>query len=118
MLKGKVSGLYGEIGRIICENNIYNFNCNIVNGYVSNGCEVEFELSGEMVKVVYGTNSTKSSEPVKTEPVPEPVKTEPVPEPVKVEPVPEPVKVEPKKRQNISKKLLDNDDREFLTEEK
>ena len=99
MLKGKVSGIFGNTGQIISEGNTYKFNINVVNGTVVNGDEVEFEHDGKQVNAIYGTNAIKPS----------------VPEPVKVEPVP--VKVEPKKRQSISKRLLDNDDRDFLTEE-
>ena len=99
MLKGKVSGIFGNTGQIISEGNTYKFNISVVNGTVVNGDEVEFKHDGQQVNAIYGTNAIKPS----------------VPEPVKVEPVP--VKVEPKKRQSISKRLLDNDDRDFLTEE-
>ena len=102
MIKGKVSGIFGNTGQIISEGNTYKFNINVVNGTVVNGDEVEFEHDGKQVNAIYGTNAIKPS----------------VPEPVKAEPVPEPIKTEPKKRQNISKRLLDNDDRDFLTEEK
>ena len=99
MLKGKVSGIFGNTGQIITEGNTYKFNISVVNGTVVNGDEVEFEHDGKQVNTIYGTNAIKPSVPVKDVPVPEPVK------------------VEPKKKQNISKKLLDLDDRELLTEE-
>ena len=103
MNKGKIGGMFGETGQILSEGNVYNFNINVVEGMIGNGESVEFELDGSKVKVIYGAGAKKVSVPV------EPKKVEPAP--FKVEP-----KVEPSKRENLSKRIVDN--RDFLTEEK
>ena len=98
MNKGKIGGMFGETGQILSEGNVYNFNINVVEGMIGNGESVEFELDGSRVKVIYGVGAKKVSAPVE-------------PTPVKVEP-----KVEPAKKENLSKRIVDN--RDFLTEEK
>tara|TARA_B110000495_G_C22698693_1_gene411399 strand:+ start:37 stop:348 length:312 start_codon:yes stop_codon:yes gene_type:complete len=103
MHKGKIGGMFGETGQVLSEGKTYNFNINVLNGMITNGTSVEFELDGSKVKAIYAVGAKKVSVPV-----------EPKVEPV-VEPVVEP-KVEPKPRESISKRMIDN--RDFLTEEK
>jgi len=115
MLKGKIGGMIGTSGQILSEGNVYNFNLNVVNGPISNGAEVDFQLDGSKVISVCKSGAIKQPTPVK--PIEPSVKVEPKPEP-KTEPTP--VKVEPKSepKPNMSKKLLDTDNRDLLTEEK
>ena len=99
MLKGKIGGLFGQTGQVLSEGNTYNFNISVVDGRITNGNEVEFELDGSTVKVIYGLDSKK---PV-------------IPAPVKPTPVPVENVVKNKESKTISN-LVDN--RDLLTEEK
>mgnify|MGYP001167791173 CR=1 FL=1 len=67
MPKGFIGGFHGNVGQILSEGNIYNFNINIVKGVIANQQEVEYELDAEgNVKFIIGTGVNKSVE--KTEP--------------------------------------------------
>ena len=60
MPKGKIGGFHGNVGQVLSEGNIYNFNVNIVKGVIANQQEVEYELDAEgNVKLIIGTGTNK-----------------------------------------------------------
>ena len=60
MPKGKIGGFHGNVGQVLSEGNIYNFNISNVQGSISNQQEIEFELDDEgNVKVIFGTGANK-----------------------------------------------------------
>ena len=88
MPRGKIAGLYGDLGQVVYEGNAYNFVTTIVDGGVKNHQEVEFEFDEKFnIKVIYGNGAKK--------------------------PAPTPKK---KQKENTTSKLVDN--RDLLTEEK
>ena len=60
MPKGKIGGFHGNVGQVLSEGNIYNFNISSVQGSISNQQEIEFELDNEgNVKVIFGAGIEK-----------------------------------------------------------
>ena len=60
MPKGKIGGFHGNVGQVLSEGNIYNFNISNVQGSISNQQEIEFELDNEgNVKVIFGAGIEK-----------------------------------------------------------
>ena len=63
MPKGFIGGFHGNVGQVLSEGNIYNFNINIVKGVIANQQEVEYELDAEgNVKLIIGTGANKPVE--------------------------------------------------------
>tara|TARA_B100001245_G_C22845969_1_gene406617 strand:+ start:158 stop:409 length:252 start_codon:yes stop_codon:yes gene_type:complete len=64
MPKGKIGGFAGSSGQILSEGNVYNFHLNNVQGGISNGKEIDFELD-ELgnVKIIFGDGKPKKKSP-------------------------------------------------------
>ena len=68
MPKGFIGGFHGNVGQVLSEGNIYNFNVNIVKGVITNQQEVEYELDAEgNVKLIIGTGVEKPTPAPKEE---------------------------------------------------
>jgi len=53
MPRGKIGGYHGNVGQVLSEGNVYNFHINNVEGGISNGKEIDFELDGNgNVKII------------------------------------------------------------------
>ena len=67
MPKGRVGGLSGNVGQVLSEDNqIYNFNINVVKGTIANNKEIEFELDGNQnIKIIFGDGKPKTTSPKK-----------------------------------------------------
>ncbi len=63
-MKGKIAAYHQNVGQVLSEGNVYNFNIKCVQGGIKNHQEFEFELDEHgKVKVIYGNGSEKPSVP-------------------------------------------------------
>ena len=64
VMKGKIAAYHQNVGQVLSEGNVYNFNIKCVQGATKNHQEFEFELDEHgKVKVIYGNGAEKSSVP-------------------------------------------------------
>jgi hypothetical protein len=63
-MKGKIAAYHQNVGQVLSEGNVYNFNIKCVQGAIKNHQEFEFELDEHgKVKVIYGNGVEKPSVP-------------------------------------------------------
>jgi hypothetical protein len=64
IMKGKIAAYHQNVGQVLSEGNVYNFNIKCVQGAIKNHQEFEFELDEHgKVKVIYGNGVEKPSVP-------------------------------------------------------
>jgi len=57
-MKGKIAAYHSGSGQVLSEGHAYNFHINIVQGQITNGTEVEFEVNENgKLKVIYGNGA-------------------------------------------------------------
>ena len=66
MPRGKIGGYHRNVGQVLSEGNVYNFHINNVEGGISNGKEIDFELDRNgNVKIIFGDGKPKKTSPKK-----------------------------------------------------
>ena len=68
IMKGKIAAYHQNVGQILSEGNVYNFNIKLVQGSIKNHKEFDFELDeAGKVKVIYGNGAEGPSDHVADE---------------------------------------------------
>ena len=63
-MKGKIAAYHSGSGQVLSEGNAYHFHINIVQGQITNGTEVEFEVNENgKLKVIYGNGAVPQRVP-------------------------------------------------------